>query len=183
MPGAMPEQRDLVLIGFRGCGKTTLGSDLAVSLGRPFLDLDRRIEQRSGLTILRWFAERGEPAFREVEAALLEEVLHETAGRVLAPGGGAVLKERSRQLLRARALVLYLRVDPRELISRLRPVAGERPALTALSFEDEILQLTRVRDPLYQQAAHEVLEIPPGEEPAATLQRILAVLQRRKDFR
>lgn len=87
--GPIPIRRRLYLVGFMGCGKTTVGRLLAQRLGWRFFDLDEELERHQGRTIAQIFAEQGEPYFRQVERALLEETLTGSAEpAVVALGGG-----------------------------------------------------------------------------------------------
>ena len=111
----------IVLVGFMGAGKTTVGRLLAAKLGRPFIDSDQVIEERAGMPIRQIFADAGEPAFRELEHSVVAGLL---AGpdAVLALGGGAPGHPATRALL-AVAPVVYLRVGYAEAMSR---VGGDR---------------------------------------------------------
>jgi len=95
-----PERTNLYLIGMMGSGKTTLGRLLAQALERPFLDTDELVERREGRTIPQIFEEEGEAYFREVEARCVLEASR-LGGAVVALGGGAVLREENRRVLRA----------------------------------------------------------------------------------
>src|SRR5436305_5163232 len=108
----------VVLVGFMGAGKTTVGRILADRLGLPFVDSDVLIEQRLGRSIKDVFATEGEGFFREVEHRTVTELAH---GRdsVLAVGGGALGDERTRAVLRG-ARVIHLRVGYREALERVR---------------------------------------------------------------
>ncbi len=110
-------QRAIFLIGMMGSGKSTIGRALARELDMRFVDCDRELEVRSGVSITTMFEVEGEQAFREREAALIEE-LTQRDGIVLATGGGAVLSEASRAALRGRGLVIYLRASVDELARR-----------------------------------------------------------------
>jgi shikimate kinase len=107
----------IVLIGFMGAGKSTIGRLLAERLGQPFLDSDLVIEQRAGLAVREIFERDGEPAFRELEHQVVADLL---AGpqTVLALGGGAPQDERTRRLL-GTAQVVYLRVSYQEALQRV----------------------------------------------------------------
>ena len=124
----------IVLIGFMGAGKSTIGRLLAQQLGQSFLDSDLVIEQRAGLAVREIFDRHGEPAFRELEHQVVAELL---AGppTVLALGGGAPLDERTRRLLGS-ARVVYLRVSYQEALQRVssdrfRPLL-QRPDLDSV---------------------------------------------------
>jgi shikimate kinase/3-dehydroquinate synthase len=140
--------RHLALAGFMGSGKTSAGIAVAARVGRPFVDLDSEIESRAGATILELFATRGEAGFRAVEEDVAREVLSRGVPAVVALGGGAVLSERTRLLLAARAFTILLDVDPETAWERVagsgRPLAEDRGAFHSLH---------RERQPLYEEVA------------------------------
>ena len=119
----------IVLVGFMGAGKTTVGHLLAERLGLPFTDSDEAIEQRAGRSIPQIFAEDGEPAFRALEHQVIAGLLGGPA-LVLALGGGAAEHPGTRDRL-ARARVVYLQVGYEEAMRRIRdvPDPGNRPLL------------------------------------------------------
>lgn len=155
-----PIARGLVLIGYRGTGKSTVGRILAEALGRSFLDSDREIEARAGRSIRSIFTESGEPAFRDWEERALATLTAENPGSILATGGGAVLREANRRRLRGFGFVVWLTADPAELARRLeadRNSLAARPALTAAGTLDEITQVLEARSPLYAELADAVI--------------------------
>jgi shikimate kinase len=151
----------IALIGPRGAGKSELGARLAAKRARPFFDLDREIELAQGRTIGALFTEEGEAAFRAIEAETLEGVIVRP-GIVLAPGGGALLRPESRELLRRGSFCVFLDVAADVLEARL--AAGpERPRLTDLPFADEIREVGRRRRPLYLECADAILTVAGNE--------------------
>lgn len=145
----------IFLVGYRGTGKSTVGRLLAGRLGWAFADADDHVEQSAGKSIKEIFATAGEPAFRAQEAQAIEELSARTAC-VVSTGGGAVLRESTRALLKARGFVAWLTATPETVLERLRADAttGERrPNLTALSSEDEVRALIAFREPLYREVA------------------------------
>ena len=167
--------RGLVLIGYRGTGKSTVGRILAESLGRPFLDSDREIEARAGRSIRSIFAESGEGEFRDLEERTLDELIAENPGAVLATGGGAVLRRANRDGLRRFGFVAWLTAEPVELARRLeadRPGLAGRPALTSAGTLDEIAEILAVRSPIYAELADSVIATD-GKEPRQVAEAIL----------
>jgi shikimate kinase len=145
----------IILIGYRGSGKTTLGRALAERISWPFLDLDHVITDRAGLSIREIFKQHGEPHFRRLETEHLLESLKLT-NHVLSLGGGAVLAEQNRRAIKdAGHPVIYLRADAEELHRRIQAdpaTAAQRPGLTHLGGNaEEIRQLLALREPVYQQ--------------------------------
>ena len=153
-------QRAIFLIGMMGSGKSTIGRALARELDMHFIDCDRELEARSGVSITTMFEVGGEPAFREREAALIEE-LTQRDGIVLATGGGAVLQESSRAALRSRGLVIYLRASVDELARRTARDRG-RPLLQTDDRRARLAQLLEQREPLYSATAHAVFHSSSG---------------------
>jgi len=148
---------NLFLVGLMGAGKTTYGCRVAALLGKPFIDGDAELERRLGCTVSDIFAKEGEETFREREQALLAE-LTQREGIVLSTGGGVVLRDANRQQLRANGTVVYLHALPDVLAKRLRG-ATDRPLLrTSEDLPTRLAQLYAIRDPLYRQTAHEVID-------------------------
>lgn len=146
---------NIVLIGYRGVGKSTVARLLALQLGRPWVDADVEIELKAGKSIAAIFADEGEEAFRERESEVLEELLHRE-GLIIAAGGGVVLRETNRRRLQERSRVVWLRASPATIARRVAAdatTAGRRPNLTTAGGQAEIELLLRERTPLYQQCA------------------------------
>ena len=139
-----------------GCGKSTVGRQLARQLGLRFVDSDHEIERRVGMPIREFFAQHGEEAFRDTEQDTLDE-LTSLQGLVLATGGGAVLRPSNRDALHSRGHVVYLRSSPEELFRRLRHDT-QRPLLQVEDPLRRLRELYRDRDPLYRRTAHFVVE-------------------------
>jgi shikimate kinase/3-dehydroquinate synthase len=142
--------RHLYLIGNMGSGKTTVGRLAAQRLGAPFYDLDQRIEQAMGQTIAELFAQRGEEAFRQLEREALARTIV-MIDTVVATGGGAVLREDNRALMRRKGWVIYLRASPETLWQRLQHTT-DRPLLRTESPYETLQVIAQAREPLYQEA-------------------------------
>ena len=142
--------RHLYLVGNMGSGKTTVGRLVAQRLQLPFYDLDQQIEQATGQTIANLFAQRGEQAFRELECDMLTQTIFVPRG-VIATGGGVVLNERNRRLMRHRGWVIYLRASPETLWQRLQHTT-DRPLLRTESPSETLQAIAQAREPLYQEA-------------------------------
>lgn len=158
-PSAL-HNKSLVLIGYRGVGKTSVGRRVADRLAVEFVDSDEWVQRSGGMTIAAIFAAQGEPRFRELEAAAVSDALA-TAGRLISIGGGAVLRSETRVLLRARAFCIWLTAPADEIARRLAadPESGAtRPALTTLSPAAEHDRLLAERAPLYRAVADATVE-------------------------
>lgn len=142
----------LFLIGMPGSGKSTVGRALARHAAWPFVDLDREIEDRSGVPVATIFELEGESGFRKREAQLLDEFSRKQ-GVVLATGGGAVLAPENRERLRSRGLVVYLRSTIDELARRTANDRS-RPLLQSLDLRARLEQLLSERQALYEATAH-----------------------------
>ena len=118
---------NVILTGFMGTGKTSLGKILASKLGRPFVDIDRKIEVEQKLSIPKIFEQVGEEHFRELERAAVRE-LCERRGLVIATGGGTVKDAENLRLLKNSGVIICLTCSPEEILSRTTR-RGERPVL------------------------------------------------------
>lgn len=147
----------ITLVGMPGCGKTTIGRLLARRLNLPFIDSDQVIEQRLECTIKNYFEREGERAFRDIEEMVLADLIVDGGQGVLATGGGAVLRERNRERMKARSLVVYLRASPEEILKRIRKDT-KRPLLQVSDPLNRLNELFMERDPLYREAAHFVID-------------------------
>ncbi len=146
----------LALVGLPGSGKSTVGRQLARRLALPFVDSDHVIEQRVGCSIRDYFDREGEPAFRDLEEAVIAE-LADQPDAVVATGGGAVLRPSNRERLHRAAHVIYLRSTPEEVFRRVRH-DGKRPLLQVADPLARLRTMYEERDPLYRETAHFVIE-------------------------
>jgi shikimate kinase len=148
--------QNIILVGLRCTGKTTVGRLLARQLGWSFADADDRIEAVAGKTIAEIFATEGEVSFRDREAAALAELCG-GSGCVVATGGGAILRDTNRRLLKASGLVVWLTAAPEALWERMNAdpsTAARRPSLTTKGGEEEVRALLAAREPFYREVAH-----------------------------
>ncbi len=143
-------ERSIVLIGFMGAGKSTLGRTLARMTGMPLIDLDSLIAEQQGRSIPDIFAAEGESAFRRYETAALSS-LQTDSPLILATGGGIVGHPENWQLMRRLGAVIYLRAQWETLRARLSASTG-RPLAAPDRCEDDIKSLWQQRVPLYEQA-------------------------------
>lgn len=145
-------ENNIVLCGFMGCGKSTVGRALAAKLGFKFCDSDTVIEQREGTAISNIFAEKGEGYFRELEKTVIRE-LSEQNGLIIATGGGAVLNPENAENLRRTGLVIFLDITPKAVLKRLEGDTT-RPLLMRNDKEAAVNELMTKRKPLYTAAGH-----------------------------
>ena len=152
----MLNAENVFLVGPMGSGKSAVGRQLATRLGLAFLDSDAEIEARTGVDIPYIFEKEGEAGFRERE----REVLDALTGRsrvLLSTGGGAVLDPASRERLRSRGCVVYLRTSVKQQFARTRR-SGHRPLLSNDDPLGTLERLMLVRAPLYEEAADLVVD-------------------------
>ena len=144
----------VALVGLPGSGKSTVGRQLSRRWGIPFVDSDHEIERRTGGSVRQFFADHGEAAFRDLEQQVIAELCAEPSKpKILATGGGAVLREANRRTLHAQCHVFYLKAGPEELFHRLRH-DQTRPLLQVEDPAKRLRELFDARDALYAEAAH-----------------------------
>lgn len=144
--------RTIVLVGMMGAGKTTTGNRLAVHYGLPFFDSDQEIERRAGQTTKDYFAQNGEPAFRQIEAEVMADLL---AGPpcVIAAAGGAFMREETRRAVRENALSVWLTLPLEINFERAKRARPDRPILQKDGDpQAKFLELYALREPFYRQA-------------------------------
>lgn len=146
---------NVILIGYRCTGKTTVGRLLAAKLGWAFADTDDLVEASAGRTVAEIFAVEGEPGFRDRESVALA-ILCARERHVIATGGGAILRDANRKLLRSSGFVVWLTATPETIGERLAadPLTGaRRPNLTAAGGMAEVRALLAAREPPYRETA------------------------------
>ena len=149
----------LALVGYRACGKTTLGKRLAELYAVEWVDLDAYIEEQAGRAIPEIFEQQGEEAFRDLETACLRSVCQRSQPVLISTGGGCILREKNRAMLKEYCQsVVYLAAPAAVLSARLSVDAGNRPSLTGASVEEEVAAVLAQREPLYRLAATDVVD-------------------------
>ncbi len=146
----------IVLIGYRGTGKTTVARVLAERLGWSWIDADVELESRAGQSIADIFRDSGEPTFRDLESAVIADLVQRER-LVIAAGGGVVMREQNRQALKQAGQIVWLRARVETILSRLAgdaSTAERRPNLTRQGGEDEVRQLLALREPFYRSVSH-----------------------------
>lgn len=154
----------IVLIGFMGSGKTSVGRELSRRIGYPFIDTDDIIEDREGMPISLIFKEKGEPYFRQVERNVVQEVSR-MRDVVIATGGGVIKNRDNVNDLRNRGILIWLKTEPNVILKRVMAEGGKRPLLNVEEPLEEIKRLLSEREPLYMQSdiAIDTSYITPGE--------------------
>ena len=149
----------IVLIGFMGAGKSSVGRTLARTTGLPRFDTDEMIVARFGLTVAEIFEKHGEEEFREAETEALRELAGQGAA-IVVTGGGMVLRPENRQLLRALGFVIHLWADEETLFSRISR-RSTRPLLKTENPHATVAELLRKRLPLYREVADAEVDTTP----------------------
>ena len=142
--------RSVVLVGMMGAGKSTIGRRLAARLRLPFLDADIEIEAAAGMSIPDIFETHGEPHFRDGEARVIARLL-DNGPAVIATGGGAFMREDTRNRIRDKAVSIWLKADADIIMKRVRRRA-DRPLLQTEDPAATVSRLLEVREPVYQNA-------------------------------
>ena len=142
--------RLIVLVGMMGAGKSTIGRRLSARLGLPFLDADTEIETAAGMSIPDIFESRGEPDFRDGEARVIARLL-DSGPAVLATGGGAFMRQETRDRIRDKAVSIWLKANI-DIIMRRVKRRFDRPLLQTADPEATVGRLISAREPVYQLA-------------------------------
>ncbi len=169
---------NLILIGYRCCGKTCVGKQLADLLDYDFVDTDVCIESDSRSSIDVLVADKGWPYFRQKETQILAQVLQRD-NQVIATGGGMVLAPENRALMKSRGFVIWLAADAATIVQRLEAdprTRVTRPRFTARSLADETADTLAQRIPLYEDLADLTVDTT-GHPP----QHIAEIIKRRLD--
>ena len=139
--------RPIVLVGLMGVGKSTVGRRLAGRLRLPFVDADHEIEAAAGMTVAEIFDRFGEPYFRDGERRVIQRLM-DGSPKVIATGGGAFINDETRALILAEATAVWLNAHPDVLADRVSR-RDTRPLLRGKNPREVLVELARVRDPIY----------------------------------
>ncbi|MBP2099695.1 shikimate kinase [Enterococcus rivorum] len=148
--------KGIILIGFMGAGKTTVGKLLSKETGLEQVDFDEEIVKEIGMTIQDYFALHGEEAFRERETELLGRYLNHN--KIVSTGGGIVLRLENRELLKQMAPVVYLKTKPEVFIPRLKQDQSMVRPLVVSKTAEEIKAIFNSRIPFYEESASLIVE-------------------------
>lgn len=151
------KNRNLILIGYMGCGKSTIGMKSARAFEYRFTDTDALIEEEENCTVSELFAAKGEEYFRTRETETLKKLMREPKGMIIATGGGLPMREENAKLLKELGTVIYLKCSVETLVGRL---SGDtkRPLLAEGNLEEKIKTMLDIRGPVYEAVADVVLE-------------------------
>lgn len=168
---------NVILIGFMGCGKSTVGIRLSYKLRRVVEDTDKLIEKKEEKSISSIFQEKGEPYFRELETECLRELLFLKEDKIISTGGGLPMKRENHPLLRKLGTVVYLRITPQSVWERLKNDTT-RPLLQCEDPPTRIKELLAERAPVYEEAADVIIDVD-GKDMEQVLSEILECLQQK----
>ena len=142
-----------VLLGFMGAGKSTI----ARGLDPDYIDMDALIEERLGMSISNFFAEKGEVAFRQVESEVLADLLK--TDRVVSTGGGVVISQRNRDLLKTNPDNIYLKADFETLYQRIAADKDNQRPLFLNKSKEELARIFQERQAWYEEVASRILDV------------------------
>ena len=142
-----------ILLGFMGAGKSTI----AKALDPDYLDMDALIEKRLGMSIAEFFAEKGEGAFRQIESEVLAELLK--TEQVVSTGGGVVISQRNRDLLKTNSDNIYLKADFETLYQRISADKNNQRPLFLSKTKEELQKIFQERESWYEEVASKVIDV------------------------
>ncbi len=168
-------QKNVILIGFMGAGKTTVGQLLAQKLGREFLDADQEIERIHGMPVTEIFKSMGEPAFRQMEKEYLVELCRTSREKIVSLGGGSFMQKEIREACLGSGIVYHLDLDWESWLERFESLIDTRPILQSKSLE-EVQELFNSRKQIYADNHHRfaVDKLSPEEIAEEMVRRIRA---------
>lgn len=149
--------KNIVLIGFMGSGKTSVGKKLSMVLKREFIDMDDFIVNREGMSVNEIFNTKGEAYFRSIEREICQR-LSEPKSKIIATGGGVIKSEENVANLKKGGLVIYLKSTPKQIAYNLR-YDNSRPLLAGGNKEEKISKLMAEREPVYNKCADVIIDV------------------------
>lgn len=172
---------NIVLIGYRGSGKSVVGRRLADRLKMTFVDTDDLIEERQGIPITDIVKSRGWGHFRKLENIAIEEISKKDR-LIIAAGGGAVLNTDNVEALRRNGAIIWLKADRQILLKRMNQDPGtgtRRPSLTGKGTSEELKEIMSLREPIYEKASEIQIDTSTLDV-EAVVERILAILNEKE---
>ena len=151
-------RNNYILIGYMGCGKSTIGKKMSEILNIKLVDTDAWIEKQQGMTISEIFATKGEGFFRDLETGALQELLEEKELMVISVGGGLPVREENRSLLQQLGQVIYLKAEPETIYNRIKGDTT-RPLLQTENPMEKIREMLGQREEKYQVAADKIVTV------------------------
>lgn len=151
-------KNNIILIGFMGCGKSSVGIKLSYRLKRTLIDTDKWIENKEKTTISEIFATKGEAAFRRMETDCLKELIKTADKQIISVGGGLPVKEENHELLKRLGKVIYLKISPEAVYERLKDDTT-RPLLQVEDPIARIRELLVYRGPIYEKCADSIIDV------------------------
>jgi shikimate kinase len=165
---------NIVLIGFMGCGKTSVTKDLAKRLNLNFIDMDEEIEKAEGKTVSEIFRDHGEAYFRDLETAYLKS-LDGLKNKIISTGGGVILRNENIEMLKNVGIVVFLQADVAHILKNIKD-DQKRPLLQAEDdLEGKINRMLEIREPLYLSTANVIIQTS-GKPIKNIVDEILAIL-------
>lgn len=166
------ENKNIFLIGFMGCGKSTMAKILSEKTEYKLVEMDETIETEAGMSINEIFEKYGEAHFRDLESQLIERIA-EIGGAVVSCGGGAVLREQNRECMRKNGKIIYLSATPETIYEHVK-YSTNRPLLNGNMNVEYITHLMEKRLPIYEDAADEIIVVD-GKEKQQIVEEIIEI--------
>lgn len=151
-------KNNIILIGFMGCGKSSVGIKLSYRIKRTIIDTDKWIENKEKTSISEIFATKGEGAFRRMETDCLKKLIETANNQIISVGGGLPIKEENHELLKMLGKVIYLRITPEAVYERLKGDSN-RPLLQVEDPMTRIRELLAYRGPIYEKCADVIIDV------------------------
>ena len=149
---------NVILTGFMGSGKSSLGIKLSYRLKMPLVDTDKKIEKEQGCTISSLFENKGEEYFRQLETECIEKLINQKGAYIISVGGGLPVKKENREILKKLGMVVYLRIRPETVYARLKDDTT-RPLLQGENPQEKIRSLMSERAEFYESGADVIIDV------------------------